>query len=255
MDSFFSSHFSSHTTTTQILYIISFKVKRAWLKWKDVDNYFKKRSARRMKRALSVSQIQSKAWRIELIRQLLFKKILMNYFFIKLRSSFVKWCQITLYHQKQMRGHMLYQSSVFVSKEQRQGRTRTRTSSSSSSSSSSSLNGQQRGRLKSDESFTSNQRRMTIRERAPRKMLTTIDSVETAERSTAHVYKNTGMTADELVQHCMGLRQQKSMPGLSSSTVMPSNAYFFKRAKQNDKRFRPEKISMKLGGGGKNWYR
>ena len=55
-----------------------------------------------------------------------------------------------------MRGHMLYQSSVFVSKEQRQGRTRTRTSSSSSSSSSSSLNGQQRGRLKSDESFTAN---------------------------------------------------------------------------------------------------
>mgnify|MGYP007117482531 FL=1 len=201
-----------------------------------------------MKRALSVSQIQSKSWRSELVRQLLFKKILLNYFFFQLRFAFLKWCQITLYHQKQTRGHMLYQSSVFVSKEKRQGRTRTF---SSSSSSSSSLNG--RGRLQSDQSFTSNQRRMTIRERAPRKMLTTIGSVENGDRSTAHIYKNTGMTADELVQHCMGLRQQRSLPGLSSTTVMPSNAYFFKRAKQNDKRFRPEKL-IKLSGG-RNWYR
>jgi hypothetical protein len=221
---------------------------------------------------LSVSQIQSKSWREELVKQLVLKKFAMSLYVIKLRSSFTKWWEISINRQTQIRNHMLHQS-VMHSKEisgrsEKESRERGRRGRRRSSSSS--IKRQQRGRLDSDESSTSfcggsdeatkNQRRLTIRERAPRRMLTTIDSVETASKSTAHVYKNTGMTADELIQHAMGVRHQ-SLTGLSSSSLslstsglqLPNKAYFLKKAKQQDQRYRPEKITMKQVGG-RSWF-
>ena len=69
--------------------------KKAFAKWIHVDFLVKQQNGRRMKRALSITQIHPVAWRKNLLKQLIVKKLLYSMKAIQLRNAFESWCDCT----------------------------------------------------------------------------------------------------------------------------------------------------------------
>ena len=251
-------------------FLIHSKVKKAWMKWIAVNRYLKKRNFRQMKRALSITQVNSEAWKRTLIKQLILKKICFTLKVVKIREGFATWKLNTSMDDKKQKRDTLLQRAVSYQPLRKHSnnknkdrsntcssnRIRDRTTSSGSMRSVTS-----RGSLKK---YNKRGRRMSLLERAPRQMLEAMSIVQ--EKKSFHVYKNTGLSANELLDYAMGVRKknkrnhwgkskgidQEEQGELLGTRKLPSQTYFFKRAKEQDLRFRPKQVESAAG---RCWYR
>ena len=184
-----------------------------------------------MKRHLSFAQIQNDQWRKELMKQLTLKKFCYGIKNIKLRDSFNIWYDMytpsggqTL--TKRKRDQILNEASKFPNVTSPTPTTSNRRRSSSAD------------------------RRLSIREQVPSKMIVKIQVVSSQKSPpTPRHYKNTGMTAEELLKFALGKKENTS----KKIKRIPSKKYFLQRAKQKDFRYRTQKVNAILPG--KLWCR
>ena len=226
-----------------VLYLLSFKLKKAWKKWMDVNKYIQQTSHRRMKRALSISQIRPTHWRRELIKQLCLKRFSSCLRVVKVRNAFDKWKDISMNYDRHLRDERLRNVLLFQTP-----KIRTNTKKERSMSSMSSMSKMSKMSKMSSKSKQYSKRRLSIREQAPRKMLDTINIV--SEKRSTHIYKNTGLSADELLDLALGFKKNKNKMHRSLQKI-PSKSYFLNKAKSEDLRFRAKAVHAQSG---RTWY-
>ena len=211
--------------------MLNYYLSTSWKKWKVTDMYLRKKNINKMKRHLSFAQIQNDQWRKELMKQLTLKKFCYGIKNIKLRDSFNIWYDMytpsggqTL--TKRKRDQILNEASKFPNVTSPTPTTSNRRRSSSAD------------------------RRLSIREQVPSKMIVKIQVVSSQKSPpTPRHYKNTGMTAEELLKFALGKKENTS----KKIKRIPSKKYFLQRAKQKDFRYRTQKVNAILPG--KLWCR
>ena len=99
--------------------MLHFQKKKVFAKWIQVDFLVKQQNGRRMKRALSITQIHPVQWRKSLLKQLIVKKLLYSMKAIQLRNAFDFWCDCTESSDRQStlyRDRILNKASQYYTK-------------------------------------------------------------------------------------------------------------------------------------------
>ena len=91
--------------------IQNYSAKRAFDKWRVVDDHMKRIRKRKIQRALSISQAMSPEWQRTLIKQLVLKKFFFTVETVNYRSAFERWKDVLDLSGKRQRNDILTQVS------------------------------------------------------------------------------------------------------------------------------------------------